>query len=115
MTDALIDPAAWENLKQTAGADFVGELVAAFFEEAPGMLGDMRAACAAGEAEKFRRASHSLKSNSLTFGALKLAAMAKDLEISGLDAVKARGGDPIAAVAAEYEKTAAALKGLLGA
>jgi HPt (histidine-containing phosphotransfer) domain-containing protein len=107
-----IDMATFNALKETAGADFVGELVGAFLEEAPGMLKELSTAYSAGEADKFKRAAHSLKSNGLTFGALGLAAMAKDLELTGLDGVKARGGDPVASLAAEVNRACEALKGL---
>ena len=39
---------------------------------------------AAGEADDFRRAAHSLKSNALTFGALRLAQLARGMEQGGL-------------------------------
>jgi len=114
MTDT-IDSATFKALQETAGADFVGELVAAFLEEAPGMLKDLSTAYAAGDADKFKRAAHSLKSNGLTFGAMSLAAMAKDLELTGLDGVKARGGDPVASLTAEVNRASNALKGLVRA
>lgn len=80
----VIDPAAWSELEQTAGADFVGELVQTFLEEGPGMLQALRDAHAAGNADDFRRNAHSLKSNGLTFGALGFAAQARALELGGL-------------------------------
>ena len=109
MTEPLIDPATFRELQETAGADFVKELVAAFLEEAPVMLADMRAALAAKEAERFRRAAHSLKGNCNTFGALGLAAMAKDLELGGLDRALAAGPQAIDRLAQEYARVAAAL------
>ncbi len=75
------------------------------------MLAALSTSLAAGDAETFRRTAHSLKSNSNTFGAKELAAIAKDLELSGLENVKARP-DPLGAVAAEYQRVAAALKEL---
>jgi HPt (histidine-containing phosphotransfer) domain-containing protein len=108
MTDATIDPAAFAELQASAGEDFTRELIDTFFEEAPAMLADLRTALAARDADAFRRAAHSLKSNSQTFGALALAALARDLELKGLppDAV------PLAALEAAYGRAAAALKGL---
>ena len=50
------------------------------------MLAELRAARAEGNAERFRRAAHSLKSNGNTFGAVKLAALAREFELKGLDA-----------------------------
>jgi HPt (histidine-containing phosphotransfer) domain-containing protein len=94
MPDDLIDHGAFAELQQTAGADFVVELVDTFIEEAPSMLAEMRAALAAGAAERFRRAAHSLKSNAHTFGAMALGAQARELELGGLPA-DARGIDAL--------------------
>ena len=101
-----IDPHVFDELQATAGADFVAELLGTFAEEAPGLLAEMRSAQAAGAAERFRRAAHSLKSNSSTFGATRLAAMARDLELGGLPADA--GG--IERLASEFEATLAALQ-----
>lgn len=107
-----IDLATFKALQDAAGREFVGELVGTFLEEAPRMLKDLEAALAARDAERFRRAAHSLKSNSHTFGALGLATRAKDLELGGLD--HAARGDPPALVSLsqEYARVAAALEEL---
>jgi HPt (histidine-containing phosphotransfer) domain-containing protein len=112
MTAPTIDRATFDSLKQTAGAEFVLELVDTFLQEAPGMLDELRAALAAQDADKFRRAAHSLKSNGNTFGALTLAAMARELELDGLARVIERGGQPLAALVEEYARVAAALSAL---
>ena len=84
MNHAVIDPHTFDELQANAGADFVIELVNTFAEEAPGLLTELRSARAAGAAERFRRAAHSLKSNSSTFGATVLADTARALELGGL-------------------------------
>ena len=112
MADPTIDLATYKELQDTAGADFVKELVDTFLEEAPTMLSDMGAALASKDADKFRRAAHSLKSNSNTFGALGLAAIAKSLELGGLDSALAAGARALEALALEYSRVAAALKEL---
>ena len=104
----VIDPHTFDELQANAGADFVAELVDTFAEEAPLLLAEMRAALAAGAADRFRRAAHSLKSNSSNFGASHLAAMARDLELGGLPA-DASGVD---AAAREFETMLAALRAL---
>ena len=80
----VIDAAVWAELEQTAGADFMVELVQTFLDEAPDLLQALRDAHAAGDADAFRRNAHSLKSNGLTFGALAFAAKARALELGGL-------------------------------
>jgi HPt (histidine-containing phosphotransfer) domain-containing protein len=109
MTAPAIDRATFEALKQTTGAEFALDLVDTFLQEAPSMLDDLRRALAAQDADKFRRAAHSLKSNSNTFGALTLAAMARELELTGVAKVIEGGGQPLDALAQEYSRVAAAL------
>ena len=108
-TDAgAIDSATFADLQASAGEDFVNELVDTFFEEAPIMFDALQAALASGNADAFRRAAHSLKSNSQTFGALKLGAMARELELRGLPTDAA----PLDALAREYAVAKAALTAL---
>jgi HPt (histidine-containing phosphotransfer) domain-containing protein len=112
MADSSIDIATFRELQEAAGAEFVVELVDTFLADAPTMLDELRSALGAGEADKFRRAAHSLKSNSLTFGALGLGDMARELEHQGLDQAKsanAQGLTPLDALAQEYARVAAAL------
>jgi histidine phosphotransfer protein HptB len=112
MDQSAIDKAVYAELRDTTGAEFVAQLVDAFIEEGPGMLAELRRARADGNAERFRRAAHSLKSNGNTFGALKLAALARELELKGLDAESARDAATLAALEAEYARAAAELKAL---
>jgi HPt (histidine-containing phosphotransfer) domain-containing protein len=108
MADAVIDAATFAELQEAAGAEFVGELIGTFFEEAPQMLAELRASQAVGAADDFRRAAHSIKSNANTFGALRLGEMARELELGGLVGDAA----PVDALQAEYERVVAALREL---
>jgi HPt (histidine-containing phosphotransfer) domain-containing protein len=108
MNPALIDPHTFDELQANAGADFVLELVDTFAEEAPRLLAELRSARSVGDAERFRRAAHSLKSNSNTFGATKLAAMARALELEGVPP----DASAVDALAPEIETAVAALQAL---
>ena len=110
MAEPVIDKETFAALQEAAGAEFVVELVDTFLEEAPAMLAEMRTSQAAGAADAFRRAAHSLKSNSNTFGATRLGELARALELGGLIADTA----PLDALEAEYQRAAAALKGMCG-
>jgi len=112
MSAPTIDRATLEALKQTTGAEFVLELVDTFLQEAPVMLEDLRRALAAKDPDKFRRTAHSLKSNSNTFGALTLGAMARELELTSVSKVSEGSVEPVDALAEEYSRVAAALKAL---
>ena len=111
MTDT-IDGETFSALRDTTGGDFVRELIDTFLAEAPSMLADLRESLAKGEAERFRRAAHSLKSNGNTFGALTFGALARDLELTGAAHIRERGPSALAEIEAEYMRVAAALKSL---
>ena len=109
MNVSAIDMAIYNELCETAGAEFAAELAGTFLEEAPGMLAELRSAQAASSGDAFRRAAHSLKSNGNTFGATRLAEMARELELNGLIAEAA----PLDALDAEYQRVVAALTELI--
>jgi HPt (histidine-containing phosphotransfer) domain-containing protein len=102
---ATIDEHAFSELKESVGADFIGELIDTFLADGPRMLSEMRQALAAGDAEAFRRAAHTLKSNSATFGALTLSALAKELEMMGKAGALEGAADKLMQLEAEYRKT----------
>ena len=108
MSPPAIDLPTFTELQETAGAEFVTELVGTFLEEAPPMLAELRSAQAAGAVDRFRRAAHSLKSNAQTFGAGRVAEMARELELGGVPASSA----PVDALEAEYRRVAALLQEL---
>ncbi|MEW6084908.1 MAG: Hpt domain-containing protein [Chloroflexota bacterium] len=78
-----IDQATFDELKQISGADFINELIDTFLDDAPKLVFQIRAALDAQDADSFRRAAHSLKSNAATFGAARLAELAKEMELLG--------------------------------
>ncbi|MCV2367068.1 Hpt domain-containing protein [Roseateles oligotrophus] len=86
MNNPTIAPLVFEALQANAGADFVLQLVEAFAEEAPRLTQQLRAAAETGDATQFETIAHSLKSNGVTFGALRLTEMAARLEWQGLAA-----------------------------
>lgn len=108
----VIDRGVLENLLDSIGGDreFLGELLLTFFADAPKLFGTMRAALAAGGAEEFRRAAHSLKSNSASFGAVTLSRMCKALEEIGKVGTLEDADKGVAAAEAEYLRVKAALE-----
>jgi len=112
-SSALIDLNVFTALQESAGADFVIELVDTFLEEGPLMLAELRAAWDADDADTFKRTAHSLKSNGQTFGALGFAALARTLELDGLAAAKARGDVALLTIERAYGEIAAELQELV--
>ena len=80
MPTSQIDMNTFNSLKESTGADYIGELIDAFLDDAPNLLAQMKSALVGKDAESFRRAAHSMKSNAATFGAMELSALAKELE-----------------------------------
>ncbi|MBC7879633.1 MAG: Hpt domain-containing protein [Anaerolineales bacterium] len=80
MPTSQIDMNTFNSLKESTGADYIGELIDAFLDDAPNLLAQMKSALDTTNAESFRRAAHSMKSNAATFGAMELSLLAKELE-----------------------------------
>jgi len=112
MDAPAIDRATFTELQEAAGAEFVAELVDTFVEDAPALIAELRSARAGADADRFRRAAHSLKSNSHTFGAATLGGLARALELKGLDPDPAGDAAAIDAIEAAYARAAAELKAL---
>jgi len=117
MSDAVIDPAAIENLRALNpddGDDFLREIVAIFLEDTPHRLAELDQSLAAGDAAKFARAAHSIKGSSANLGAGILRAAADRLE----QHARTRGLDDtaplLAAVKQEFTRAQHALSDLIG-
>jgi HPt (histidine-containing phosphotransfer) domain-containing protein len=102
MTENLIDPEAWEMMKSMADHDFMIELIDTYLSDSPAMIEQMRTGLATGNIEVVRRAAHSLKSNSASFGATRLANASRDLEMLAKAGTLEGGGPKLALIEAEY-------------
>jgi len=109
---SVIDSNTFEELKQMAGADFIGELIGTFLEDAPQLLRQMQAALAGNDAETFRRAAHSLKSNAASFGANQLSGLARELEMLGRENKLNEVGGKLRVVEDAYQVVAQELRGM---
>lgn len=118
MTDAsVIDPQAIENLRALNPGDndeFLREIAGIFLEDTPVRIAELEQSLAAGDQVKFARAAHSIKGSSSNLGAITLRAAAETLEHHARSHGLAGVGTHVAAVKAEYERAASALKALLG-
>ena len=109
---AQIDRSTFESLRQMTDAGFVDELVNTFLEDTPIQLRDMSASLKKGDAEVFRRAAHSIKSNAATFGAVQLSDLARELEAMGKEGDLAKAAGKLAALQASFEAAAKELREL---
>ncbi len=107
-----LDMAVFDELKEAAGADFIDELVGTYLDDTPGLLSEMKAALKVQDAEAFRRAAHSLKSTSATFGASRLSGMARELEMLAKEQKLAEAAAKLPAVEEAVCAVELELKGL---
>jgi HPt (histidine-containing phosphotransfer) domain-containing protein len=110
----VIDRAVFAGLLESMGADleFLGELLQTYFDDSPKLLATLHTALAAGDAEAFRRAAHSLKSTSASFGAMTLSQLAKGLEEMGKAGLLEGAAAGVAQAEAEYTRVKVALQAL---
>lgn len=108
----VIDLKKFEEFRDAMGADFIGEVLEVFHEDAPALFQSLSQALADNDPELFRRSAHSLKSNSAAFGAVILAELARELELLGKEGNLGGVGDKVARVEAEYQRVQQALEEL---
>src|SRR2546430_8327145 len=93
---SALDNAVLGELRESVGddPDFLAELIDDFLSDAPSQLESLHGAAISGDATRARRAAHTLKGNSRTFGGNELASLCQDAEAAAgagdLDAVLSR-------------------------
>jgi CheY-like chemotaxis protein len=110
-TIPILDRAVLAELRDNMDAEFAVELIGDFFAGAPGMLAAMRQSLTQAQPADLRLAAHTLKSNSASLGALRLAEVCRILEELGKagvldDTTTAH----VASAEAEYEQARQALE-----
>ena len=97
------------------GEEFLVELIDAYLDDAPTRLAELRRAFENGNAETFTREAHTLKSSSANLGAMKVSALAKEMEMAGRAGNMAQMAEPVARAEAEFALVRAALGALRSA
>jgi HPt (histidine-containing phosphotransfer) domain-containing protein len=110
MADSPINQATLDELIAGTDKGFVLELIDTFLDDAPKMLAELQDSLVSKNAEVFRRAAHSLKSNSASFGAMHLSTQAKELEMIGKAGNFDEVGGKLAALTTEFDRVQAALR-----
>jgi HPt (histidine-containing phosphotransfer) domain-containing protein len=110
-----IDRDALDTLLDAVGRDleFLAELLDEFFNDTPVQFQTMERGLSAGDAETFRRAAHSMKSNSANFGAVALSGLFKELEEMGKNGQLEDASSLFDQAKAEYQRVETALKAVL--
>jgi HPt (histidine-containing phosphotransfer) domain-containing protein len=109
---AILDQSVLDELNDSIGGDpaFIADLVATYLAEAPGHMAAMRAAADAGDSAAIVPAAHTLKSSSASLGAMRLAAIARDIELAGRQGETEGLAERVAAAEETWHATQAELK-----
>ena len=101
-----IDLDTLTTLLDAVGGDpeFLVELLDEFFKDAPAQFRAMEEALSSANAEVFRRAAHSMKSNSANFGATTLSNLFKQLEELGKNGDLDHAASVFVEAEAEYQR-----------
>ena len=108
MTEDIVTTETFAELCEAMGADFAAELLDTFLSEGPTMLEALKTAVAEEDADAYRRAAHSMKSNAEIFGATALADLSRQMELTSLSDVP----PPIGQLETTWSDTETALKAL---
>ena len=108
----IIDHTALDTLLTMVNHDtgFLAEMIDEYFADTPRQLTAIRLALATGNTAELQRAAHTVKSNSASFGAMRLSEMCKELEDLGKHGVLDGGAERLALVEAEYAAVQWALR-----
>jgi HPt (histidine-containing phosphotransfer) domain-containing protein len=111
----VLDPRALQRLRATLGrqADhMLPGLIEEFYQDVDRLLRGAQEALEQGQADDLRRASHTLKSTSATFGAMALSAVARELEHLARAGVPEGAAGYIARAEEEFARARAALEAM---
>jgi HPt (histidine-containing phosphotransfer) domain-containing protein len=111
----VLDPAALQRLRGTLGkqADsMLPALIDGFIQNAPTLIADARRSWEQDRPADLRRAAHTLKSNSATFGATALSTLARELEYNARDGVLENTQELVSQIESAYLQAKAALEAL---
>jgi histidine phosphotransfer protein HptB len=99
----IIDSQTYEQLEAEMGADFMSELVDTYLKDTIRLMVELRQALSDQDAERFRRAAHTIKATSSTFGAVQLGASARELEMLGKENKLAEAAARMEPLAEQFE------------
>ncbi len=116
MPDPTLDPAALDELLETVGGDreFLTELIETYLGDSPGLFDELRTGLADGDADVIRRAAHTMKSTSASFGATHLAGICRGIETAAAAGELADLGPQVETAEAEFEAVSVALQEVAG-
>jgi HPt (histidine-containing phosphotransfer) domain-containing protein len=99
-----IDPAALAPYREALGTGFILELIDSFLSSTPEIVSALSSSISANDVTLFTRSAHTLKSNSIIFGAQLLSGLSLELETAGKTVELATLLPKVDRVKLEYEQ-----------
>lgn len=117
MNDVVIDQRMLEQFRMLERAGKPGilvQMVAMFLKGSADQIVAIQAASAAGDAEKLRVTSHTLKSNAASFGATALAEMCREIEADARTGIGSLSAQRVSDLLSVHRSSCEALQRELG-
>jgi HPt (histidine-containing phosphotransfer) domain-containing protein len=115
MPDPILDPVAIENLRMINpddGGEFMRELIDIFLADTPKRFAEIESALATGNSADLSRAAHSVKGSAGNFGATRLSALAREIELHGKNGAFDAARTALPGLRAEFDRVQPALEQL---
>ena len=80
--ESLLDPSAFQRLREWGGDALLGKIVALFLRHAPTRLEEVEEGAAEADLDRIERGAHSLKSSAANVGGVALQDLASRLEMA---------------------------------
>jgi HPt (histidine-containing phosphotransfer) domain-containing protein len=110
-----LQPETLQAIRELGGtSDLLEQLVRLYFETAPPLIAQLKAALAASDLDGIRNAAHSLKSGSANLGARDLSQMCSKLEAAARAGSIGADAPDAGAIEREYQQVRADLLAALG-
>ena len=94
---------AIRRLEEKGSSGLVRRVLESYMKQTPRLLSDSEQAIEDGRGDAIQKVSHSLRSSSVTVGAMKLSSLCRDLETGNGAATPSRISHLFAEIAQEYE------------
>ena len=110
--EPILDTGVIDELRASVGDDqaFMADLIATYVGEGTDHLAAMDAAVAARDAAQIVRPAHTLKSSSAALGAMRLAQIAREIEMCGRAGDAAELDARVADARAAWDETLSAMR-----
>jgi len=107
--DETVLDGLWQ-LQSKARPDFAAKIIGLYLDGTPGVLNELRAAARVGDMSALRTSIHNLLSASAALGAVRLAVLCHDMDVTMRTGSVPDAAERVEAIAEEYQRVEVALR-----